>query len=33
MRWTEHVACIIVKRNAYKDLIGKPEKTTWKAWR
>jgi hypothetical protein len=32
MRWTGHVARIGDKMNAYRDLVGKPEKieTTWK---
>jgi hypothetical protein len=25
MRWTEYIACIVDKRNAYKVLVGKPK--------
>jgi hypothetical protein len=30
MRWAGHVACMAEKRNAYRLLVGKPEKITWK---
>jgi hypothetical protein len=25
MRWARHVACMVKKRNAYIDLVGKPQ--------
>jgi hypothetical protein len=25
MRWTEHVACIMENKNAYRVLVGSPE--------
>jgi hypothetical protein len=31
MRWVENVACIVARRGAYRDLVGKPErKRTYK---
>jgi len=31
MRWVENVACIVARRGAYRDLVGKPErKMTYK---
>jgi hypothetical protein len=32
MRWARHVACMGVKRNAYRILVGKPEGRPRRRW-